>query len=67
MRFMKKNEVEARVEAIRMCAGDPESAHGMEDDLYVEILQLAAEGHDVQEIAAIALKVQEMDFARWYA
>ena len=45
---------------------DYETAHGMEDDLFEEVLKAIATGTCVnpKEVAVEALKVKKLDFAR---
>lgn len=65
---MNVESVKRVIEAIRTSAGDPESAHGMEDDLYTEVLASIALGNpNAKELAAAALHAQDVDFPRWYA
>ena len=66
---MKPEDVRARVEEIRKVVRDCETAHGMEDHLYVDILKAisAGECEDAKACATIALEVDNMDFTRWYA
>lgn len=48
--------------------GDPEAAHGSQDDLYVAILRAVAAGHpDSAQMATEALRIEESDGVRWYA
>jgi hypothetical protein len=48
---------------------DPETAHGIEDDLKNHVLQLVADGHpDAQAIAREVLVMNDWeDVDRWYA
>lgn len=65
---MTLDEVKTRVESIRRRRGDDEGAHGMEDDLYCDVLQAIADGtheDDPSVLAAEALKTRKIDFARW--
>lgn len=65
---MTITEVEDRVEQIRRASGDDEAAHGMQDDLYDDVLAAIAEGApDSAALAAAALKVGEIKFHRWMA
>lgn len=61
-------EVAAEVERIRAMAGDDERAHSAEDDLWEKVLIAVAEGHpDAAQLALVALRTKEIDFARWCA
>ena len=65
---MTLDEVKERVRSVRNAAGDSEAAHLMEDNLYFEVLQHIANGGDnAQELAAEAIKAQDIDYVRWYA
>jgi hypothetical protein len=49
-------------------AGDPECAHGVEDDIYRDALRAIAQGtDDAAAIAREALKAADVRFPRWYA
>lgn len=58
--------VKAKVAEIAAIAGDYEAAHGLEDDLYADVLRhFAAHAQTpLNEIAAEALKTSEIKFAR---
>nr|MDF9458028.1 hypothetical protein [Bacillus pumilus] len=65
---MTVDEVKERVDDIRHGVSDDETAHGMEDDLYIDVLEAIANGADNPEkLAAEALKTQEIEFYRWYS
>lgn len=67
---MDRYQVAERVAQIRAMAGDDEAAHCAEDALYGEVLAaIASDGctDDVREVAAAALKTQDIEFSRWYA
>ncbi|MEK5308355.1 hypothetical protein [Bacillus sp. FSL M8-0326] len=67
---MTADDVRKRVEDIRREAEaeDDETAHGMEDDLYAEVLKAIANGADSPEkLAAEALKTEKIEFYRWYS
>ncbi len=68
---MKRDEVEARVRAIRDAAGDDECAHAMEDALYADVLAAIASGDveadDVAEIAGAVFATRDIQFERWCA
>ena len=54
-----------QIDAIK---GDDERAHSMADNLYRHTLKRIADGADnAKELAAETLKVEEIEFARWYA
>lgn len=49
---------------------DPETSHGMEDGLYVDVLKAIAEGRcgrQVRACAEEAFKLSEANMTRWYA
>lgn len=61
-------EVEARVRMVESRKDDNESAHGIEDDLYEDVLRAIAEGSpEATALARAALKSKDVDFARWCA
>lgn len=72
---MNVEDVRRKVDEIDAESGDPEMAHGLEDDLYVDVLRDIAEAEqwDAEDVvrwkamARLALTVKEMDFSRWYA
>lgn len=69
---MTLEDVRKRVEAIGAAVAreaDEECLHIDEDELYHDVLQAIAEGtaEDPKAMAAEALRVRKMDFARWYA
>jgi hypothetical protein len=66
---MTKADVQAALERIRSLAGDDESAHMEEDNLYEAVLQAIADGtaEDPAGMAALALKASAIEFSRWYA
>ena len=72
---MTVSEIQQRVEKIRDAAGDSEVAHGLEDDLHVDVLKAIADQdphqpwvmNDIRQLATEALKTREIDFSRWYA
>jgi len=62
------NDVMERIAQIHADAGDDERQHELEDALYVSVLQAIAQGApNAAELAAAALKTQDMSFSRWYA
>lgn len=65
---MMPADVVARVEEIRANRCFTEDAHGMEDQLYEDVLREIADGNPhAAELAREAIKTQEIRFARWYA
>ncbi len=66
---MNVQDVVARVDAVYRYRSDDETAHQVEDDLYVDVLKAIAAGQceDPSGCAAAALKTQDICFARWYA
>lgn len=60
---MTLNEVEERIERIRDVQKNDAVAHGLEDDLYLDVLtELAKQGN---VLAAAAIASQEIEFGRW--
>jgi len=66
---MLVEDVRKRVERIRAMAGDYEVAHGEEDELYRDVLEMAAKQKhsNVGACAREALKAQAIDFPRYCA
>jgi hypothetical protein len=64
-------DVKDDIEAIKHYAcnkNDPEMAHGMEDDMFIDVLRAIADGApDAQELAREAIKSVLLDYPRWYA
>lgn len=51
-----------------LSTGDPETAHCLEDELYVTVLRAVVAGHpQAWEMAAEALRVSSSTHERWYA
>ena len=46
---------------------DPEATHGIEDNIMVQIITLAANGHNVESIALKLIPIPESHHTRWYA
>lgn len=72
MKSISVEYVREQVERIKKCAlSDPEMAHSIEGDLYVEVLTEIAEGtltaSQMQALAAEACKSGTIDFPRWTA
>lgn len=63
---MNVDLVKVRVQRIKDAVGDYEIAHGMEDQLFADVLTAIAHGQceDPKMCAAEALKTLELDFAR---
>lgn len=65
---MTIEEIRVRVEGIRKSTYDDEACHSSEDALWRDVLEAIASGaSNAQELAAEAIKTQEIDFARWCA
>lgn len=66
---MDPQSVLARLEMIKSQAHDDESAHSLEDHLYFDILKAISEGRCQypKTCAELAIKSQDIDFARWCA
>lgn len=68
---MTPADVRRRVENIRKLAGpgaDYEALHGIEDDLYRDVLRAIAEGVlEPQAVAAAALHADKIEFPRYTA
>ncbi|PJI12380.1 hypothetical protein CTV96_09540 [Bacillus altitudinis] len=63
---MTIDDVQERIEVIRQIALDDEVAHGMEDELYIDVLEAIANGADNPEkLASEALKTKDIEFYRW--
>jgi hypothetical protein len=57
--------VRARIKDIESFANDPEKAHSLEDDLYIDVLMhLASKGC---KLSHEALMSRRIDFPRWTA
>lgn len=58
------------VEKSEVAAPDHEMLHGMEDNLYLGVLDAIATGHhkgSARKLAKAALKSQKVDRVRWYS
>jgi len=63
-------DVQSSLAAIQEAAvkGDYEAAHGRQDDLFIEVLEVIANGHPTPAILATeALKALEIKFERYCA
>ncbi len=69
---MNVDTVEARIDQIRE-VGDcnPEIAHEMEDQLFMDFIEWVAEKQpapaEAATVAKAVMKVLDLDFPRWYA
>ena len=56
-----------RVKEISNKSYDDETAHGLEDSLYLDFIKSIASGNkrDIRKIAKEILKTQEIPFGRW--
>ena len=65
---MTIEEIQASLRTIKSLSSDDELAHSMQDELCRDVLTSIALGADnARELAAEALKVHEIEFARWCA
>lgn len=66
---MTPEEVKKRVSDIRICSGDSEGAHSMEDELYADIIEAIRDGKivDAMRCCEEALRSKDLSFPRWYA
>lgn len=66
---MNVEDIKKTLAEIKRVSGDPEYAHGLEDELHVAVLTAIANGtcDDPVACAAEALKTEDIDFVRWYA
>lgn len=66
---MTVEEVESRVRRIDAMSNDDESAHEEEDELHRDVITYIAEGGfgKASELAAAALRTQDIEFSRWCA
>lgn len=61
-------DIAHRLAQIAAVAHDDEVAHGMVDHLHAFVLQAVAAGHpEARDLAAAALRTDDIDFARWCA
>lgn len=61
--------IQEQVEKIKRSTGDYELAHGLEDDLFEDVLTAIAEGscEDPKACAKEAIKSTDIEFARYCA
>lgn len=68
---MTIDEIRERVAAIEAVAGDPEAAHGREDDLREDFIRYLGTNFDlppeIREMAALVASTSSLDFPRWCA
>lgn len=66
---MTVEDIEQEIAHIRACAGDPEIAHGREDQLYRDFVRfLAKEAPEpYATLAAAILQTRGVSFPRWCA
>jgi hypothetical protein len=66
--IMTIDDVKLQVQHIQEAKHDDESAHGMEDSLWEDVLKSIAHGaKNARELATEALKTKNIKFSRWYA
>lgn len=64
-RVMTLVDAEKAVDRIKALAGDPEAAHGAEDDLRRAVLRAVADGHpQARQLAEISLMTDAISFPR---
>jgi hypothetical protein len=61
-------EIEVRVSKIASLVGQKDGvAHGLEDELYLDVLKAIAAGSpNPRKLAAAAIKSAELDIKRWF-
>ena len=65
---MNVKMVRVKIEEIRSITWDNETAHIEQDRLYTSVLEsIAKNPRGAQRLAQEALKVQDIEFTRWYA
>ncbi|URM90405.1 hypothetical protein LUW75_10815 [Streptomyces sp. MRC013] len=61
-------DIARRLAAIHAASDDPEAAHGLVDDLHLDVLAtIAAGAPDAPLLAAAALRTETISFPRWCA
>ena len=62
-------DVTMAVGKLKEMTGDPETAHGYEDWIYIAVLHAIANEYaeNPREMAREALKADDIKFERWYA
>jgi len=68
-RHITLDDVVARVAEIQAAATDAEHAHGLEDDLWMDVLRAIAAGRcdEPRVCAKAALRSRDIEFGRWCA
>lgn len=63
------HEIQKRVDEIKVSASDDESAHGLQDKLYLDFIEFVAQtaDKDLAEKAQLVASVDQIHFSRWYA
>ena len=67
---MNLQEIEQRLKQISESSGDPESAHGLQDDLLWDfVMHVASQQRNLSmaKKAKAVLKARDISFPRWYA
>lgn len=66
---MTPEQVREQVDHIRSNAhSDPEARHCEQDTVYIDVLRAIADGADnPRDLAKEAVKIDDIDFVRWYA
>lgn len=66
---MTIEDIQKRLEEIRVRASDPERAHSLQDALYRDFVKNLSESADwyLSERAKMVLTVEEIEFERWCA
>ncbi len=65
---MKVTDIEARLAKIKEVASEKDGqAHGLEDDLFLDVLKAIANGaDDPRALAAAAIQSADLDINRWF-
>ncbi len=65
---MDVNDINKRLGAIIQVQDDDETAHGLEDDLYVDFIEFVSQRKDaIGLLAKQVLKARKVKFSRWTA
>lgn len=67
---MNLKEIKARIDDIREVAGDDETAHAREDELYADFIAFVAENpmsRGLADKAKLVLSTRDLKFERWCA
>jgi len=63
---MTFKDIKEAVQDIELMKGDPESAHVLEDKLYLEAIKFVCKGGNLTpQMALKILETQSIDFERW--